>query len=240
MRSRPARYVGSLLDKFVRYRRIVKYGSNASPPRTASFAWSSLPSRGNAEARRKCPSGYAVGLDTATQPHGCVFIGVQQQLGMTDEQNPSQGENIPRRKPRLSDMALVFCWPTQIAFGETDPSVSGSQIAVQSQRLFAFSAALSCTVRCNLDQAQHGVGERVVRSHRERPGHKRLGRRKASRTVIAGVGGAYRCIHECDAAIKDLAFKRREAGRAFQRAGKRKVVIGIRKSAGSLPKNTND
>jgi hypothetical protein len=111
------------------------------------------------------------------------------------------------------------------------PSVSGSQIAVQSQRLFAFSAALSCTVRCNLDQAQHGVGERVVRSHRERPGHKRLGRRKASRTVIAGVGGAYRCIHECDAAIKDLAFKRREAGRAFQRAGKRKVVIGIRKSA---------
>jgi hypothetical protein len=102
---------------------------------------------------------------------------------MTDEQQPSQGENIPRRKPeRLSDMALGFCWPTQIALRETDPSVSGSQIGVQSQRLFASSAALTCTVRCNLDQAQHGVGQRVVRSHRERPGHKRLGRRKASCT----------------------------------------------------------
>ena len=44
-------------------------------------------------------------------------------------------------------MALGFCGPTQIDFGETDPSVSSSQIAIQSQRLFAFSDALSRAVR---------------------------------------------------------------------------------------------
>ena len=128
----------------------------------------------------------AVGLDTATQPHGRFFVGVQQQLGVTDEHHPSEGENIPRRKPeRLSDMAFGFRGLAQITFGETDPGVSSSQIAVQSQRLFAFSDALSSAVRCNLDQAPHGVGQRMLRSHRERLGNNRLGLRKASRTVIA-------------------------------------------------------
>jgi hypothetical protein len=41
-------------------------------------------------------------------------------------------------------MALGFRGLAKITFGETDKGVSSSQIAVQSQRLFAFSDALSC------------------------------------------------------------------------------------------------
>ena len=53
------------------------------------------------------------------------------------------------------DVGFGFRGTTDKHLGKTDPSVSVGQIAIQRQRPFTFSDALSCAVSQNLDDAQH-------------------------------------------------------------------------------------
>ena len=77
---------------------------------------------------------------------------------------PSVGQDVARRKAEcLVDVGFGFCASTKKKLGVPDESMSAGQIAIQRQRLLAFSDALSCAVRKNLHEAQDQVGQGMVR-----------------------------------------------------------------------------
>ena len=78
--------------------------------------------------------------------------------------HPPVGEDIARREAkRLEDMAFGLLAATQKILGQTDRAMSVGQIAIERQRLLAFSDALDRAVCKNLDKpkimwAEHGLG----------------------------------------------------------------------------------
>src|SRR6266478_646167 len=87
-------------------------------------------------------------VEAPAHPDDCFGIGTELRLGKADPYHPSRSLGVARRKAEcLVDMRFGFCASTKKILGEADMSMSPGQIAIQRQRLLAFSDALSYAVR---------------------------------------------------------------------------------------------
>ena len=84
-------------------------------------------------------------------PHcGNAKISSFLEFGDASRRYPTEGEGVTRTETeRLADMSLSFLAATDENLGQTDYSVSGGQIPVQSQCPLAFGDGLVSVVREN-------------------------------------------------------------------------------------------
>ena len=138
---------------------------------------------GKSEASKGVSS---VGLDATAEQDDRFGVCPLPQLGDTDIKHPQVYLGIAGRKAeRLTDMGFGFRVSTNKILGHADVRVCADTISIQRQRPFAFSDALSHTVRENVDVAQDLVSPGMVRCEGQGFGRRCFSRRETCSPVVA-------------------------------------------------------
>ncbi|WP_234685341.1 hypothetical protein [Bradyrhizobium monzae] len=128
----------------------------------------------------------SIGFNATAQPTYRFSVCAKVKLGHSDNHQPNIRTGIARRQPKslLHGRFGLRC-TADVYLGETDLSVSMSQIAIQSQRPFAFSNTLGHAVRKNLNDAQSQMRQCVLRGKRQDLIYSRLSHRKVRSWIVS-------------------------------------------------------